>query len=481
MRPRWQGFGLVILAFAMGILTRAYAASSFAAAYETDAELSTPRSSAWCRREGVFLLRRAVSPLEHAGPCPAHPPLLLSTLGAMPPSAASVTLLLADLLSAAALLVLPSPVGRQQAAAACATVLLSPWNVVACAAGSSAALPGLGVLVAVCLASLPSRGGSPLLAAATLGMATHLAPDMGWMVFSVAALVASSASCATAGSAGSAGSAAQSPNAPNAADADTDLAVGVAQAVRFVAAYALSVLLLAHVLTQLEPAYGGSAMRLLGAVLGQWLGGPPIHDEPALGLWWYISTEVFLPLRPFLVAAFHVLPRLCVPCLALRLWPTTAGRASVTSPTSRGSKSSPPPSLMCAALSLAIVTVTQYTLCVAEVVMPLCLLATQVDRRVLSCTRHLPLAGGALAFGLLTVRPTLSRWLDARELNANFFYAAALALSGGQLLGLHDVAAAAIQATLHEEANEAATVLQRAVGSRRRATRSPERRAGKGS
>lgn len=456
MSSWWQGSGLpMILAFAAGILMRLYAASSFAVAYESDAELSTPRSSAWCRSEGAFLLRRALSPLEHVGPCPAQSPLLLSTLGAMPSGTSALVLVLADLLSAVALLVLPSHVAREQIASAAIALLLSPWSVVACAAGSSAALPGLCVLVSLYLAALPSRCGAPLLSATALGVATHLSPDMGWMIFSVATLVASSASRAAFGTSATAAAAAAANSGA--------IAAGAEQAIRFVAAYALCVLLLAVALVRFEPAYGDSPTYLLGIMLGQWLYGPPLHGEPALGLWWYVSVEVFLPLRPFLISAFHVLPRLCVPCLAVRLLPTLGARRA-------GDSSSSSPSLMCAALSLAILVVTQPTLSVAETVMPLCLLITQIDHRVLSCTRHLPLAATALALGLVAVRPTLSRWLDARELNANFFYAASLALSGGQLLGLHDVTAAVMQTAVNEEADQAATVLQRAARSRSRAT-----------
>ena len=79
------------------------------------------------------------------------------------------------------------------------------------------------------------------------------------------------------------------------------------------------------------------------------------------------------------------------------------------------------------------------------------------------CTRHLPLAALTVTLGLSLGRPLLAAWLDARELNANFFFAACGLLGAGQLLLAYDVAAAALHADAHAAAENAASVLQRTV------------------
>ena len=56
--------------------------------------------------------------------------------------------------------------------------------------------------------------------------------------------------------------------------------------------------------------------HLLRRTIGAWLDGEPLlFSTPNFGLWWYLMSTAYLPLRPTFALAFHTLPRLCVPSL----------------------------------------------------------------------------------------------------------------------------------------------------------------------
>ena len=118
------------------------------------------------------------------------------------------------------------------------------------------------------------------------------------------------------------------------------------------------------------------------------------------------------------------------------------------------------------ALCLAVVVATKAAPTTPEIVAATALVAAQLEQRVLRCTRHLPGAVITLALSLVVGRPLLSSWLDQRELNANFFFAATLLIGVGQLLLVYDVSAAALHADAHDAATASVSRLQRAWRSR---------------
>ena len=184
----------MVLLSVLGIGLRLVIAAANAA-QEMDTELSTPATSALCRREAAFLLSRGLSPMEHGGSCGGTPPLLLAILGTEPKRTLWL-LVLSDLMCAGLLCDLgvrwraaPSDsLGPSTAQVLAASlVLLSPWTAAACAVGSAATVPGLCILLAVRSAS---RGpGAPITTAAALALATHASPDLIWMVGPVVSLL----------------------------------------------------------------------------------------------------------------------------------------------------------------------------------------------------------------------------------------------------------------------------------------------------
>ena len=116
------------------------------------------------------------------------------------------------------------------------------------------------------------------------------------------------------------------------------------------------------------------------------------------------------------------------------------------------------------ALSHAVLTATKHAPTMSEIAISISFLISQIDHRTLACTsKLLPIAALTTLLSALAARPLLARWLDGRELNPNFFYAATVALGAGQLLAIYDVAAAALQAEAEErEAGVGAACVQRA-------------------
>ena len=404
-------------AFAIGGLARFfYARSSSSSLAGDDYALATPATSAPCRREGLHLLLHGHDPLAPGGACAAQPPLLLATLATLPPNTQLHALILADLLCAA-LLLLAAPPQQPLAGLVAATIhLLSPSTIFACAAGSSAMLHGLLVLVA----THSCARGHALPAAATLATAAMLAPDAIWMLIPLAALSTVTSSTTHTAS---------------------------ITAARTATAFCLFTCVW---LLLLAPRFGG-VTHLLRRTIGAWLDGEPLlFSTPNFGLWWYLMSTAYLPLRPTFALAFHTLPRLCVPSLAL----------SLRQPSSSSSSSSSP-SLLSAALSHAVLTATKRAPTTPEIVLSLAFVGAQLDERILAhASRLLPIACAALINGGLAARYLLTRWVDERELNANFFYAATVLFGGGQLLFIYEIAASALAAQAMED--KGATGVQRA-------------------
>ena len=81
----------------------------------------------------------------------------------------------------------------------------------------------------------------------------------------------------------------------------------------------------------------------------------------------------------------------------------------------------------------------------------------------LACTARLSRVGAlAVLHASVAIGPLLSGWLDARQLNANFFYAATVLLGAGQLLIIYDVATAALLLHAERTAHVCAARVQRA-------------------
>lgn len=439
-------------------------------------ELAAPSSSFPCRREGVHLLRLGVTPLLYGGLCATQPPLLLATLGALPERRVAPLLLLADVVAALLLLYLSRARRRRPTTGgvvACAMLLLSPWSIAACAAGSSSSLGAICVLMAASLATCGGGGGviAMMMSAAALALGIGASPDLIWMLPSLAALCAH---CATVDGA-----------APRTALGQLVVAL------RFASAVALGTCVLC---ASLAPAHGGAA-QLVAGTLGAWLAAAPVHNTPGLGLWWYWMAQVAMPLRASFAAALHTLPRLCVPCLAVRMLPPAARKTTAASKTPAARQRRRPAAththgregggattvddggedgfysrgpLLCVSLSLAVITAVQPAVTVPEVGLAIALVASQADERLLSRTRYLPVALTSAGLGLSGSRAWLGAWLGARTLNANFAYFGTSLLGGGLLLAVYDLAAAALHADAHEEAERAARTLQARVRRRRR-------------
>jgi hypothetical protein len=390
-------FGAVfrVLAFSVGVLRKDF--------FEHVLLLLPPSSSSSCRREGAFLLRQGLSPLSHGGLCSSQPPLLLAALGGLHEWTATALLIGCDL--ACAWLLLRLSAQRGTGLLACGVFLCSPWAVLASASGSSATLPGLCALASIHLAA----HGRALLAAVPLALGTLVAPDLAWMCFPAAGLVAASSQTNSG---------------------------ALAAVQRFLSATALVASLAMSCLA--IPPLGG-LRNLVRGTFGAWLGGGPVHGIPNVGLWWYLMAEVYVPLRPPFVAALHLLPRLCIPALALRMH-----RSLMAAPPPQRRRLSRSLSLRvrCSAIALATVVFTRQAPSPPEIVLALALLGSQLDDRTIGATRHLPHAAVAIGIGAFTAHPLLGAWVESRELNANFFYAASLLLSGGALLAVYDVAAA---------------------------------------
>ena len=175
-------------AFAAGAAARWVAfASGIGGALEFDPLVVPAAASAPCRREAAFLLRRGLHSSAGAdgAACAGLPPLQLAwhawahglSLPAVAAHGEFVGILALEL-ACAALLLLHGGSSSAAGRLACAALLLSPWNVAACAAGSTAALHSLLVLVAAHAA----LRGATLVAAAALAVATALCLDHAWLL-----------------------------------------------------------------------------------------------------------------------------------------------------------------------------------------------------------------------------------------------------------------------------------------------------------
>ena len=230
-------------------------------------------------------------------------------------------------------------------------------------------------------------------------------------------------------------------------------------------------------------AAGGGAARAFLV----WLRGGPWHSAPNVGVWWYLMCLAFGPDRPTFAFALHLLPRLCVPALATLALHSPCGEeeggeeggeegeeeggedgaegntstTSTLKPPLRPTTTlmptttllrpplplpSPPPSpFLPYALCAAVLTATAQTPTLPDIALAVAFVLSQLDVHVLSRTsRLLPAALGALLVGGAASAPLLAAWVEQRQLNANFFYLATLAVGAGQLLFVYDVSAAVV-------------------------------------
>ena len=414
------------VSFALGAVARY---SLLSTSYGTTLDyyqLSTPATSAPCLHEGHHLSNHGHDPLAIGGACAPQPPLLIVTLATLCSSLQLYVLLAGDLLCAVLLLhAAPAPTVGVFAAVA---HLLAPWSIAASATGSSTMLHGLAMLV---MAHLGARSHA-LAAMAAIAIACMLAPDAVCMIFAVVAL----------------SNAAGSPTLQVSCPEIATIAV-----VRCASAFGLA---MCTGLALLAPQFGGTS-HLLRRTHGAWVDAEPSYvTTPNVGLWWHLFTQAFLPIRPTFVLAMHTLPRLCVPCLALAV-------LTHPPPTSQ-TKSTPAiaaPSLRRVALSHVVLTVTKLGPTVPEIILALAFVGSQLDERFL-INRLLPLACIAIAIAVVTIRSLLLRWFDARELNANFYYAATMLHGTGHLLIAYELSAAPMRNDAEARADCNVTCVQRA-------------------
>ena len=195
-------------------------------------------------------------------------------------------------------------------------------------------------------------------------------------------------------------------------------------AARFGAAFGLCLCALARLI--LASSEDGAGW--MSQATQHWLSGGSRHASADGGLWWYLLSLAFGSLRGPFVAAFHVLPRLCIPCLAIALPPSRPGT----------------PPLLATALAVAILAATKRHPSVPEMVTAIAFVGAQLDSDLLHRCRLLPVATAALVVGTVASRILIAAWLDHHQLNANFAYAATVVAGGGLLVLAYDVAAAAL-------------------------------------
>lgn len=468
------GLGLTFAAGAAArVMARVY---GIGALFEEDATITTASSSAACRREVTFLLSQDLLPSIDSE-CLAQPPLALgwSVLTRLLPSSWTVEaewmlVLLADLACAGLVLCAtgrPAPQDRRgMRAAACLAILLSPWCIAGSAVGSAACLPTLAVL---CAAHCAARGRA-VTAAASLALATGLSLDSLWLLFPLVSVC-----CAASASGGSA-----SGGSASGGSASSGLMVS-GSAWHVCGVYGCWVCGLALVLLASDDA----ASEWLSRMLSFHAHGAPLHGAPDVGLWWYLLALAFLPSRPTFVAAMHLLPRLCIPCLAVTFAADNAPPEHVRTdapsdapsdapegapsdapsdasprpcspssawrpPSARRQGSGPvvwaPPPQLVFALCALVLTLTKRQVALGEASVCVAYVASQLDGPLAASCRHLELAAVLTSAGALSVSPLITAWREQRQLNANFAYAAAAAAAGGQLLFAYDVAAAAVHA-----------------------------------
>ena len=326
-----------------------------------------------------------------------HPPLLMLPLAAAPEAVVLAVLIAADLLLGWLLLQLGGPSALARRAGA-ALYLLSPPTARACAALGTAPLGHAPLLAALLIA----RRGHAALAGAALGVASYVAPDATWMLPAAAMIVWRRAR------------------------------VGRPIVTLLGAWLACTAALLALSRVALGD------WSFFSAVYAFYVSAPDLAPNP--GAWWYLLAQVFPPARGSFVLAMHAIPALCLPPLALRL------------------RRSP---LLAAALSYLIVVAFKPYPALPDLALALGLISTQLDRELLEYCRHVPLALGGMLFALAIGPPLRARWLEARGLNANFYYAATLVLTSALALLAADLAAAAIGRDVQQVEELAVHRLQR--------------------
>lgn len=401
--------------------------SSLSDALSDNLELTTPFTAVHSVREGAYLLRRGLSP--YASPVCRHPILLLRLIDAADRSDVLCTLLLAvHVLTAGAVVRLacatrPHAHSRISPRLLGAAYLLSPWNLAACVARSSVGVTH----VLITMALLTAHAGAAAPAGAALAAAAYAAPDTAWLLPATALLCASrrGARCARGAR----------------ARLRALAAVG-----GWWAAWLVALLLASR-------ASLGSWGWLAG-VYKAWL--VCADARPNVGAWWYLLAEAFPAQRAALVAALHLLPRLCLLPLALRL------------------RTAP---LLAGCLSAALVLAFAPYPSAPDACFGLALLAAPLSADP-SLRAHAVGAPPALALALaaLGCLPGLrANWLDRRTLNANFLYAATLLLAACQAWLVFDVASAALARDARAAAARAAARVQRAWRRRSRPGAEPWR------
>ena len=275
----------------------------------------------------------------------------------------------------------------------------------------------------------------------------------------------------------------------------------VLAAVRLCAVYGVGLCALGvGVMSPPPPIASTSWHAWLHASASNGLTGGSRYVQPRGGLWWYLLALAPEETRTTFGLALQFLPRLCLPPLALALppafvaarpWQYDQGdaqraddalrandsplrrRPGLTAATdeacARDSESSTPaptpptptpptptpptptppapPPYLALAISYFVLTATKPHPTVPDTALALALLGSQLDERTLSRCRLLPIAVTVPLMGVLISVPLLAAWLDHRQLNANFFYAATILASGGQLCLAYDVCAAALSAS----------------------------------
>ena len=388
-------------------------------------EVEAPTTSVWSVREGAHLLSEHGDP--YASRLVRHPPLLLLLLHAADERGLLPALLLCAHVATAWMVSLLTH-GRAASRLVGVALLACPWSVAACLELSSVCVPHALTLAALVAAHRARTVSS----AAALALAAYSNPDATWLVPAVALL------CASRAGSGSSESSRHRRGA----------------SAVFVGWFACW---LAALLLGSRAALG--SWGFVDAVYGAWVRADT--PRPNVGLWWYLSLEAFPRERSPLVIALHVVPRLCVAPLALRLRRSPLLAAC-----------------WCAALLGA---VGPYALA-PDATLSLALIASQLVgapplpaaalRAQLSTLAPAAFVGAVVALGMLA--PLRRGWLERRTLNANFYYAATVAHGAAQTYLLYDVAAAAVARDLRLVLPPAATRIQR-VWRRHRPRGAPKR------
>jgi hypothetical protein len=415
-------------------------------------DLTSSATSAFCRYDGIHLLGEGHDPLDVGGLCAQQPPVGLILIAILGRGTQLYVLLVVDVLSVMLLLLAPptpSIIGGLVTG-----VLFLPWIITSCYAGFTV-LRWLAVLVAL---RLGARGYAPSSATA-LASAAMLAPDAAWMIFSAATLAAPTTS----------ESRRATSRIVHISSSPLSIFAAADAAVRCASAFSLALCVWTALLA---PQLCGPT-RLFRRTVGAWFDAEPvIFSTPNVGPWWCFMAEVFMRPRPTCLFAVNVLLRLCVPCLTLFI--DEHRPPCVLPPLVQGIRSPPHserplppglpslftllaspsrrPSLLCAALSNAMVTATKPAPSLPEIFIALAFVGAQLGTLNLKCSCRVVLRSRwAILSTAVFARSLLLCWMDGREINANFLYGATVLLSAGPLLLVYAVCSASLHApTTHE-------------------------------